>query len=245
MIATSPAANLSFTRDFRGDFDVLLKAFDGPPFAFARFADGEAALLRGDSHTAKSDGWRASGGAVPNLVDGLRQALECELPGWHLGITAASHHPTDHVRLLHDVQLPDSRVTFAELFIFANWGRAAELLPTIPRVRVVGHRATAAFGERGFDIPPDATADPEFDIEPALDWMLTGHGPILLSAGPVAKWLAFEYWWSTSPTLPIANWTRYSCVDVGSAISPLLRGGKPNRTYQRKGSDLREWVPEW
>ncbi len=236
------AANIAFTHDFAADFDVLMRAIDGPPFAFARFADGEAALLRGCEHHAKSDGWRASGGAVPRLVEGLTLAIECELPGWHVGITAETHHEREHAELLGMVTLPESRVSFAELFIFGNYSRAVLLLSSIPQFRVVGAGARDAFGERGFDIPPDATADPKFDIEPALEWMLAGEGPLLLSAGPVAKWLAYEYWWSTHWSHD--EYRRYHCIDVGSALSQTLRG-RATRAYHKKSSDLRNWSPDW
>lgn len=232
--------NIEFTRDFTRDIEWLFAFLSkSPPFAFARFADGEAALLRGESHKAKSDGWETSGGGVPQLVDGLRNALDCELPGWHVGITAASHHAADHAYLMGQVAVDPKRITFAELFIFGNLELFKTLIEPLDYC-VVGHGA-ASLGERGYDIPPDATADPEFDIEPPLDWMLKQTRPIFLAAGPVAKWLAFEYWWTTHH---LHEYQRNSVIDVGSALSPTLRGRKTRRYHDSK-NDVSRAVLQW
>ena len=232
--------SIEFTRNFRLDLERLFAAVSvGPPIAFARFADGEAALLRGEHYRAKSDKWETYGHKVPDLVDGMKNALACELPGWHVGITAMSHHPIDHDYFMNEVAVDLDKISFAELFIFGNWERFRTLIEPLDYC-VVGCGADT-MGKRGYDIPPDATADPAFDIEPVVGWMLQQTRPILLAAGPVAKWLAFEYWWTTHH---LCEYQRNSVIDVGSALSPMLRGRKTRHYHDQEHEDAKV-IPVW
>ena len=235
-------ANLELRQDFAADFEVvtagLQRDYSGPPYAFVRFADGEAALMRGEHHRSRSDSWSVSGAGVPSVVDGLHLAIQCDLPGWHVGVTAASHHREDHRYLVRESSSPPSRTSFAELFIFGNYERF-RLIDT-DHCRVVGAGARKRLGRRGYHIPPDAVERDDFDLEPVITWMLRGEGPILLAAGPLANLLAFEYW-RTGHWLGVR---REVCIDVGSAIAPRVRG-RATRRYHHPESDLRRHVPTW
>lgn len=232
--------SLSLIQDFEADFATITKGlavdYSGPPYAFVRFADGEAAILRDSPHVAKSDGWKITR-PMPTLREGLELALACELPGWCVGITAESHHEDDHAFLLEMAAVSSHRITMAELFIFANWDAFRRI--NTEHCRIVGAGADIV-GSRGFHLPPDAVEDDKFDLEPAIEWMIDGQGPILLAAGPLAKVLAYEYWWTTTHL----GIRREVCLDVGSAISPQLRG-KKTRQYHSSSHATRRTVPQW
>ena len=231
----------SLRKDFDADFDALtqglLPGYSGPPYAFARYADGEAAILRGESHRAKSDGWRVNGRSIPAIQSRLRGSLECELEGWRVGVTADSHHPQDHEFLLGMAGARDQDITFAEIFVFANWKRFKSL--DLSACRFIGAGAESQ-GARGFAIPPDAVEQDGFDTSAAVDWMVAGSGPILLAAGPIAKIIAWDYWKATAG----GGVRRDVCVDVGSAVSPMLRGRRTRR-YHSQASSLNSLVPVW
>lgn len=231
---------LAFSRDFKTDFDVavqgLRKDYDGPPYAFVRFADGEASILRGYSYRAVSDGWEVTR-HMPTLRRDMEAAIGCNLPGWCVGITAESHHPADHAFLLRHVSADMANVSFAELLIFSNWQRFLGL--DINHCRIIGAGAEK-LGKRGCPLPPDAVQDDDFDYEPVIDWMCKSRGPILLSAGPLAKTIAYWYWRGTYYT----GARQDVVIDVGSALSPLLRG-RNTRRYHSRRSPTRSLVPTW
>lgn len=231
---------LEFTRNFSTDFDVavqgLRRDYDGPPYAFVRFADGEADILRGMPYRAVSDGWEVSR-CMPNLQRDIRQSVGCNLTGWCVGITAESHHPADHSFLLRHVSASMSNVSFAELFIFGNWDRFLSI--DIDHCRVIGAGAEK-LGKRGFSLPPDAVQDDNFYHIDVVEWMKASVGPILLSAGPLTKTIAYWYWHETCRSGQHQN----VVIDVGSALSPLLRGRRTRR-YQSRKSPLRNHVPAW
>lgn len=234
---TLPPLAKSFSADFDTITAGLLPKYKGPPYAFARYADGEAAIIGNGNHTAKADGWRTDGRFIPWTRSNLIASLTCHLPGWRIGITAQSCHEADHSFLLALAGAADRDITFAEIFMLANWDRFAAL--DLSACRFVGAGADS-MGSRGFAIPPDAVERDDFDTSPAVRWMMAGSGPILLAAGPLAKIIAWEYWRATAAS----GVRRDVCVDAGSAMSPMLRGRRTRR-YHWRNNEARKVVPTW
>jgi hypothetical protein len=230
----------TFQQSFRTDFEAvvagLLPGYGGPPYAFARWADGEAAIAFGREHAAKSDGWSWPAGKRTLLSESLIDALAYDAEGWHVGITAEEHHAGEHAELLRYVAVPPERVTFAEIFIFANFARWQQL--------DLSHCLAVGCGpDADFRIPADAIGE---------DWLWHGladelieagaqqRRPILVAAGPVANVLIYEYWRRSARRAK----DRQVILDVGSVLAERMQGRR-TRVYHRANAWQARWEPKW
>lgn len=214
------------------DFDVignaLLPYYGGPPFALARYADGEAKILQGKRHNAKSDGWATDGS--DDLRERLKESLRCNLWGWNVGITAESHHADCHEYLLSQVKLEPAFITLAEVFIFSNYVRVQVM--DLSHCLTIGSRAE-------YDTPgqPDDSRWPQV-VDELVQVMASDSRTILVSAGPWGKVLIHEYW-KRCP-----NNRKRVCIDIGSALDER-RKERRTRAYQNPESPKRFWCPTW
>lgn len=214
------------------DYDVLANAlgpyYGGPPFALARYADGEAKILKGERHSAKSDGWATSGSN--ELRERLKASLECTLWGWNVGITAETHHADSHHELLNHVKLEPAFITLAEVFIFCNYVRVQ--VADLSHCLTIGARAEV-------DTPrtPDDSRWPKA-VDDLVSVMAQSGRTILVSAGPWGKVLIHEYWKRCPNNL------KRVCLDMGSALDER-RKQRRTRNYQAPFSRKRFWRPTW
>ncbi len=240
--------SLNFTREFRRDFELatagLRPDYRGEPYCLARFADGEASILRNDQYLARSDRWDWQPEYGGRFAAMLRDALTLDLPGWHLGITCRDCHASDHDQLMGLARVPLDRITFAELFCYRNFQPFQEL--DLSHCWIVGPNAAERFGEQALTFPEKAMLELARDrgihiLARTLWWMLhIPTGPIVLACGPAAKILAADYWRATSGP----GFRRQVVVDAGSAMDRRLRE-RITRQYQRPTSELADWCPEW
>lgn len=225
-----------FRQDFDADFDAVAAAlspeYDGPSFALARYADGEDAIMDGRPHVAKSDHWRFDGEGAFGLAAELHASLTCDLPGWHVGITAEEHHPQIHGSLLDEAKVPMDRVTFAELFIFANYRRWRKLSIKHCFIVAPSEKATIVVHPNAVNRHPVELYDLAFKL---IAW---AKRPILLAAGPAACVIAHIYWQRCPPE------DRQVILDVGSALDPFLKGRK-TRQYHHPNKPQASWRPKW
>lgn len=214
---------MRFEQDFVRDLEKI--NFRGAPFAFARFGDGEFALCAGRPVRA-SDGWSYAGGPSP-FVDKLREALCADLQGYYLGISCPCCHEEAHQWYLQQIRAPRERITFATLFVNANYERFRQL--DLSRTVLVASRG----GD--FTVPPDAV-NAGFDYEPLLEDLLKVDRTILLAAGPLACILVYEYWRRAQRPQVI--------VDIGSTLDPVLFG-RSTRGYHRSDGPTSRKVCVW
>lgn len=224
---------MRLVQDFSADFESLTGALC-PSYigslAFARYADGEAAIMRGKPHNAKSDGWRWRSAWKSALPDRLLEALRYNAHGWHLGITAEDHHAKDHAYLMNEVRVEPQFVTFAEIFIFANYQRFIRL--NLDHCLTIGQRCDV-------DVPgrPDDPAWAQ-TIDDLVPFMVQCSRPMLVSAGPWACVLLHEYWKRCPQSM------RRVVLDVGSALDEQHKK-RWTRGYQDPESERYKWVPRW
>lgn len=223
----------SFDDDFEPLVAGLRPGYSGPPYAFARYADGEAAIMFGRPHAAKSDGWAWPAGKRSLLTDTLWAGFLSSLPGWHVGITAEEHHPADHAALLSRVQVPMSQVTLAEIFIFGNHERFRGL--DLSGCHIVGPGGD-------FPIPRDAMATDWLWHDFTRELIERATRPILVAAGPLANAIIYDYWRWTEPARERGK--RQVILDVGSAAAHLLHRRRI-RAWQRPGDPRADWRPKW
>lgn len=227
-------------KNFRDDFSQLIAGlhedYEGPPYAFTRYGDGEAAIIFRDSrHAAKSDGWNFPGGAT-QLGSDLLEAISIDDPCWLIGHSSEPHHSKWHKRLAAlAAHRPPECVTFAEVFMFGNYSRFV--------------RAWRAKSTKPYTVCSMRRILPDpFDARwPAMRKMIVGQWlelppgqPILVAAGPQACVLIADYWRATAN----APDRRAILLDVGSVLDVELYGRR-TRKYQNTRNRLHAWEPTW
>jgi len=224
-------AEVELTRNFVTDFDVMVRGlarkYDGPPYSFSRFGDGELAVINGSRYAAHADRWYVEGWTKWRRP--LLDALAYVEHQWHVGLTARDHDADVHNELMALCWSPRERVTFAELFIFGNYQRFAAL--DLSSCCIVSHC-------NGHVTIPAQAIMQDWDHRYVVDYLIANvRQPILVAAGPLAAVIIHDYWQR-------ADNKRQVILDVGSAIDPQTRN-RNTRRYHKEGSDLQKRVLEF
>lgn len=214
---------IRFEQDFERDFEKI--DLYGKPFALARFGDGECAICTGRKIRV-SDGWSFDGSNV-SMANDLREALIADIPGYYLGISCPCCDPAGAQWYRRTVRAPKERLTFANIFVNANYKRfkALNLSNTV-----------LVSSERGdFKVPRDAITE-GFDYSELLTRLFSVDRTILVAAGPLSCILIHKYWlYAPRPQV---------IIDIGSTLDPLIYG-KPTRSYHHVDSPNTSKVCVW
>jgi hypothetical protein len=216
-------ARMRFSQNFVRDFDQF--DFWGAPFAFVRFGDGERAICMGKPVQAQ-DGWSYDGQATA-FAGELNASLRCDAPGYYLGISDACCDPAAKQWYLQHVNVPLERLTFANIFVNANYRRFQQV-DTSDMVIVAS--------EGGDYWVPEDVMKSNFDLDRLIERLLPVDRPILVSAGPASCIIVHKYWQRAVKKQVI--------VDVGSAIDERTKGRK-TRQYQVPGTRTAELRCMW
>ncbi len=206
-----------FTQDFATDFELLLGAWTArEPFAFARFGDGEAAILRErpvpfrvQRPTETWDSKNIPGRFRAELWDSLRYKDE----GYYVGMQCPACSDISAKYLRENVSTPLDRQTYAELFCYQNWHRIDRAKFTDACIVTSSSRPE----QEGVDsllIPINAAEI--LDAADTVEALLEVRKPILVAAGPFSNVVIHQYWTKQLPEL------RQPIVDIGSALDPWL-----------------------
>jgi hypothetical protein len=109
-----------FKHTFKEDLNfVLEKIRSKEPFAFARYADGELAVIE-NRHITGCDGWTITD-QDSHFGQELLDSLKHTESNYFYGISCpcCDFPAYEHYKKL--VQFPSSRVTFSNLFVNSNW----------------------------------------------------------------------------------------------------------------------------
>lgn len=194
-------------------------------YAFARFHDGELALLRGEPYRARS-GWTVNG---PTWLSApLAEALEFKAPGYVVGISPPCDLPqaTAWYRKYTRGRKTSQDLTYATLFMHSNYPAARTKLTAM-----VDAGATVVSSRGGDVAVPRGIAQP-WNIEDIVAKLLKSRSPILLACGPAAAVITHRYYLATDASC------RQPIIDVGAALDHRLHG-KATREYMRDASALR------
>jgi hypothetical protein len=220
---------MRFDHNFATDFELIVERWrSGIPFAFSRFGDGEAAILRARERpfrtTRPTERWQSD-----QLQGAFRKALHAslvaKLDDYVVGILCP--HCSDISSEYLWKQVPDhdrSRFTFAEIFGNANW-------PRVDWVELLGQTSTFVVGSSkraDLQIPIDLPTSMD-RIEEVVVALLKVEAPIALCAGPAANVIVHQYW----ERQPADR--RQVCIDFGSTIDPWLHGDR-TRGHHAEGS---------
>lgn len=227
---------MKLTQDFNLDFDRIVAGlsvdYGGEPFAFTRFADGEVAFILQRAHRAKSDGWRYDGQSH-DATSLLIRAASCYAPGWYVGVACPCHEREDHDFLMDLVNVPLSRITFAGIFIYANYSRFESL--DLSHCIEVSCDEDADYRVARDEISGSSCVNA---IRIADSLIEEADAPIVLAAGPLANIIAWRYW----TECPCNR--RQVIVDVGSALDLRFKP-RPTRHYQKTRRDVSRRVCRW
>ncbi len=172
------------------------------------------------------DGWNSPGGSTPFSRD-LIASLECDLEGYFIGIPDTCCDADAHAWYLGMARAPLERLTFANIFVNANYQRFRKL-------DLSGMAIVAPFNADF--VVPENLVERHAEIDPLVDRLLEVDRPILVAAGPAANVIIHKYWQRAK--------TKQTIVDVGSAIDERLKGAKTRR-YHLPGSPTADRVCLW
>jgi hypothetical protein len=112
---------MTMTQDFRGDLDRMLGMIvQCESLAFARYADGEAGVLRNRT-IGNKDGWLYTQDLNLAFRRDLRLSLECADPGYFYGLSCRCCDAPTQQFLLAQLKVPLAQVTFSNLWVNANF----------------------------------------------------------------------------------------------------------------------------
>lgn len=229
-----PILRRNFVDDFRALTAGIHPSYSGEPYAFARFGDGERAVMEGTHHDALSDGWWIRDGHTTGwLRERLNQCLTTTLPGYCVGIpcpaVSCGCHSGDDSRWFVDRVRAErgwnrDRVTFASIFIFANYRRWESI--DISHCCLVG---SWHGGQAHHEVPRNAICPPieEWQVDELVDALLLEPRPILVAAGPLANIIVHEYWIRANEK----KIRPQVIIDIGSILDRKFRRQR-TRTYQ-------------
>jgi 2-polyprenyl-3-methyl-5-hydroxy-6-metoxy-1,4-benzoquinol methylase len=218
------SGRMRFTQEFLADFDQF--DFFGRPFAFVRFGDGERSICRGAPIT-NCDGWAYDGSRSQFAVD-LNASLAYNDSSYYIGISDSCCDPRAHEWLLQRVTVPLEQVTFANIFVNANYRRFRKL--DLSKTALVS-------SEGGEFTVPEHLINSDFDLDALVEQLLCVDRPILVAAGPASCILIHKYWMR-------AGENRQTIVDIGSALDEVIKGRR-TRSYHHPGSPTANRVCRW
>jgi len=217
-------------KDARSGFSQELERVLNPrrKYAFARFHDGEQALLLGASYRSRS-GWTASGPTW--LRDPLAQALAFRDPRYVVGISPPCDLPQVHAwyrERTRDLQRGRG-LSYATLFMHSNYPVARA------RFQALLDQGAALVACRGGDVSVPRSVNAAWDVEGIVDRLARIERPILLCCGPAAAVLIHRY------CLVVPAERRQMIIDAGAVLDHRIHG-RATREYQRDASALRQHV---
>ena len=225
---------------FNDDFIFFTeKIKSGEPFAYARYADGEVALMKGVSVGVQSQAFQVDRWLAPDQLTkvgkGLLESITHTEDNYYYAISAHSDNIGDYEFLKS--HLKTDKLTFANLWINANYQKMKEFYSTLDKsVYVIcNHEARP---ERFpfkvneiFPFPDNCILyweeHGEDYITQLLDYtsQLSGE-TIFVSAGPVSE-ILIDTMYKANPN------NQY--IDVGSSLGEYIHGYK-TRPYMDENS---------
>jgi len=218
---------IRFTQDFRSDLEQIY--FRGKPYAFIRFGDGERAFC--DRRPIVTCGEWKYDGSDSEIAKGVDRAIAANLPGLFIGISCPCCDKKAHQWYLKHVNVPRRRLTYANLFVNANWVRFMQKFKALDRSEYV----LVSCRKGDIRVPKNAIENP-YDHDALLRELFKVRKTILIAAGPLKCRLIHDYW-TRAPRKQIV-------LDIGSVLDMKIHG-HPTRGYHIKTRPTRKRVCIW
>ena len=214
-----------FDNDFKYYTDLIKSNTN---FAYARYADGEVQLMRGNSIGYQSqaymvDKWNAPAEMTPIGLE-LLESLGHTEENYHYAISGKSDSVSDYEFLTQRIQ--NKNLTFANLWINSNYQKMKEFYQTLEKevYLICNHRAQPEnFPFKVIEVFPFPDDCISYFTEFGEDYLLqlldytsrVQNKTFFVSAGPVSEILIHRMY--------IAN-PNNQYVDVGSSIDEFVHG---------------------
>lgn len=225
---------------FESDFQKYTELIKSKkPFAYARYADGEVLLMKGEtvgynSQAYAVDRWSSLNRSV-KVSEGLLESLKHEEENYHYAISSHSDSIDDYNYLKSKIK--NSNITFANLWINSNYSKMKEFYKSLidPVYVICNYRANSQVFPfpviEMFPFPDDCVNywENEGDtyLEQLLDYVVqVQKGTFFISAGPVSE-ILIDKMYTSNPD------NQY--IDVGSSMDEFIYGRK-TRPYMEPGS---------
>lgn len=239
-------------QNFREDLEEVLRLMlESDSLALARFADGEASVLKNIT-VGNKDGWLYK--RDKNLVfrRDLRRSLLCSDKNYLYGISCTCCDKENHEFLLNSVRAPLENLTFSNIWVNANFPRFNErFLPALKESKkpiILCSNSKARISELGqyiqiadfIPIPGNCVVYWEKyreQIRGLLDLKATQHrnAIFLFAAGPLSEILIHEMWQANQQNI---------YLDIGSTLDPLLFR-RNSRGYHNAGHAFSQRICSW
>lgn len=225
---------------FSTDFDYytdLIKS--GANFSYARYADGEVRLMRGESVDTNSQAYTVDKWLAPNQMTkvgiNLLETLTHTEGNYHYAISGKNDSITDYEYLVQ--RISNKNLTFANLWINANYQKMKNFYQTLERdvYLICNHKAKVDnFPFKVVEIfpfPDDCISYFNEFGEDYLSQLLeytsnVQNKTFFISAGPVSEILIHQMY-ITNPN------NQY--IDIGSSIDEYVHG-RMTRPYMNSSS---------
>jgi len=218
---------------FFEDFDKMWNLItEGKNFAYARYADGEVLLMKGMSvgHATQAfsiDKW-SSPNSLTRVGGELFQTLYHVEDNYFYAISGKNDNISDYNYLIENIKQNSEYITFANLWINANYQRMFSNFNTIKRdvVLICNEKAKKEnFPFNVIDITPFPNDCIEFwekNADEYIDMLLKTYGDFkdklfLISCGPVSE-IIIDRLYKNNPN--------NTYMDVGSSIDEFVHGAK-------------------
>lgn len=229
-------------KSFREDFyNAWSRIESGIPFVHARYADGEIALSMGreigrGSQATEVDKWKAPA-KMTKLGREILESLCHTEPNYYYAISCDTSSVSDKNYLLSHIKQSREYITFANLWINANYNLFLEKIKTHKRPTIIIGNVSGENAKFPFDIENylsfgnNCVETWEQYSNEIKDVLNIGIGNIsgktvFISVGPMSEAI-IHHLWTVNPT------NQY--IDIGSALDEYIHGRK-TRPYMIDGS---------
>ncbi len=229
-------------QDFRADFFEVMEGIRGhASMALARFADGEAHVLKNNT-VGNKDGWLYKKDRNLIFRADLRRSLLCADPGYAYGISCTCCDEENHRFLLSQVRTTRENLTFSNIWVNANFELFNQhffktLVSSKKKIVICTNKKAKLRNLEPFikiedfiPIPGNCVQywEKERDfIRALLDLKGTTYNNtiFLFAAGPLSEILIHELW-QVNPNNIL--------LDIGPSLDPYLFNRK-SRSYHYEG----------
>jgi len=222
-------------KNFKDEFlkytEMILKK---EPFALARYADGECAIMRGRSISNPADKWQSPNTMTQLGID-LLESLKHTESNYHYGIPCQCCDNPNKQFLLGMIAQNIDNITYSNIFVNANYHRWMDFIKIlnnsvilIANIEGAGKPLPILKVDKYFAIPNNCidfyTKHKDDFLKRLIEGFKDIHNQlVLISAGPLAE-IIIHHLYVDNP----AN----TYIDVGSAIEEIIHGHS-TRPYMR------------
>jgi hypothetical protein len=217
------------------------KIKNGDNFAYARYADGEVLLMKGNEVGQNTQAFKIDNWSSPNKLTSVGNELIDSLmhtePNYYYAISSVSDNISDHRFLMDRIKSEKENITFANLWINSNYQQMKEFYTNIDKECFVicNHRANInnfpfkikelfPFPDNCIEFWESSGSEYISNITQKLQEL--NNETFFISAGPISE-IIIHRLYSFNPN------NQY--IDVGSSMDEFVHG-KKTRPYMEPNS---------